>query len=500
MTPIQPVTGREAPQCAGTEYYVDAGGDDGGPGTLARPFRTIQRGIDMAQPGDSVVVRDGVYHEALHIANSGTALCPISIRGYRGERPVIDGKYSLPQQRNGGCDPTTGKCFNYGALVSIEGSHIVFERFEVTRSKGRGIRIWPKDYSTVRDCWVHENHLSGILALRSNHHTIESNRVWLSGDFAPYPRSARTLDWPGGIALREAHHCVVRGNQVFENWGEGIIPMQLHDILIENNVVYDNFAVNIYLATAGFPVVRQNLVYSSNREPFLRDGHPPSGIVLATEPGATADFATDQIIVNNILVGNRQNIAWWGEGLSGALINAHIAHNTLVNATANDQSAINLYIHPSAAHKNVLIENNVILQDTPGQIAEVPDDPAFTFRYNLWSAAPPDHASGPGDLEGDPLLWRPDAHLVPGAVRAEWYRLQSASPGVDAAHYSTAVPYDYFGTPRGFDRDMGAHEIRKTQNEPQIVRSPETGQRQAMASWHDLPLARGTPMFGTPRD
>ncbi len=46
---------------AATTYYVATSGDDENPGTSTAPFKTIQRGADVVEPGDTVLVRPGVY-------------------------------------------------------------------------------------------------------------------------------------------------------------------------------------------------------------------------------------------------------------------------------------------------------------------------------------------------------------------------------------------------------------------------------------------------------
>jgi hypothetical protein len=56
-------------------YYVDAkssSADDNGPGALSRPFRTISKAADVLQPGERVVIAEGVYREAIHPARGGT--------------------------------------------------------------------------------------------------------------------------------------------------------------------------------------------------------------------------------------------------------------------------------------------------------------------------------------------------------------------------------------------------------------------------------------------
>ena len=40
-------------RCFGAEYHVALTGGDANPGTAAQPFRTIQHGADIAQPGDT---------------------------------------------------------------------------------------------------------------------------------------------------------------------------------------------------------------------------------------------------------------------------------------------------------------------------------------------------------------------------------------------------------------------------------------------------------------
>ena len=78
-------------------WFVSTTGADTNPGTLTAPFRTIQHAANLAQPGDVVQIRSGVYRETVTLAHSGTAAAPIVFQNYNNESVEIDG-----------ADPLTG--------------------------------------------------------------------------------------------------------------------------------------------------------------------------------------------------------------------------------------------------------------------------------------------------------------------------------------------------------------------------------------------------------
>jgi hypothetical protein len=72
-------------------YYVSTVGSNANPGTLAQPFKSIQHAAALAQPGDTVLVRGGVYRETVKPARSGTAAAPITFKPYNGEAVTVSG-------------------------------------------------------------------------------------------------------------------------------------------------------------------------------------------------------------------------------------------------------------------------------------------------------------------------------------------------------------------------------------------------------------------------
>ena len=89
-------------------YYVsDSNGSDNNSGTIELPFKTINKGISMVNPGGTVYVMDGIYQNANYgsadpstntnmnnqhvvtINKSGTEGAYITIRNYPGHLPKI---------------------------------------------------------------------------------------------------------------------------------------------------------------------------------------------------------------------------------------------------------------------------------------------------------------------------------------------------------------------------------------------------------------------------
>ena len=82
-------------------YYVATNGNNNNAGTIDKPFQTIQQAAKIAQSGDTVAIRGGVYRESVNPANSGTADAPITFKPYQNEKVTISGTRELTPGENG---------------------------------------------------------------------------------------------------------------------------------------------------------------------------------------------------------------------------------------------------------------------------------------------------------------------------------------------------------------------------------------------------------------
>lgn len=103
-------------------WFVAPYGADANAGSIAQPFATIQQAANVAQPGDTVLIRGGVYRETVIPANSGSAAAPITYEPFGNESVTIDG-----------ADPVTGWTSAQGSVYTAaqswdlgEGNNQVF--------------------------------------------------------------------------------------------------------------------------------------------------------------------------------------------------------------------------------------------------------------------------------------------------------------------------------------------------------------------------------------
>ena len=136
----------------GTRYYVDgANGSDGNSGTEGDPFKTIQRGFNVANPGDSVIIKPGTYPEQLELKGTnrtGAPGAPITIRSENWYPNAAHDRalnVIVTAERS-------GNNAAYAVLVSDNQQHIILRGLILQQAASSNLRIANSHSITVEDC------------------------------------------------------------------------------------------------------------------------------------------------------------------------------------------------------------------------------------------------------------------------------------------------------------------------------------------------------------
>ena len=160
----------------GNSYFVSVDtGSDTNPGDETGPFKTIAKALTVVLPGDTVLVRAGIYDEVpsgtfpspavfFKSSVSGTEAKPITLRGWGDQVPTLQGSSELAKDNPilfvGGdwvriarikVDGTG----NLAAAISAQGSNLFLAGVEVTGFTEQGILIGEGTGNTISGNHVH---------------------------------------------------------------------------------------------------------------------------------------------------------------------------------------------------------------------------------------------------------------------------------------------------------------------------------------------------------
>ncbi|MFC7326182.1 right-handed parallel beta-helix repeat-containing protein [Marinactinospora rubrisoli] len=215
---------------------VATDGDDGDPGTLERPLRTVQRAVDLAGPGDVIAIRGGRYPlttDNITITTSGTADAPITLTNYEDERVIIDGE-ELPASHTpvGGSIPRDQR-----GAIHQEAAHWRVSGLEIVNGP-YGIYCNNCNDNVFADLVTRDNYESGFqLQGQSARNLILNLDSYGNRDPRKNGESA------DGLAIKEGAGAgnVVRGARLWNNVDDGFDAWEFASpITIEDSVAYGN--------------------------------------------------------------------------------------------------------------------------------------------------------------------------------------------------------------------------------------------------------------------
>jgi hypothetical protein len=208
-------------------YYVSPSGSDASSGTITAPFATLQKAVNLANPGDTIYMRGGTYAIVqTAITRSGNSGGYINIFNYPGEVPILDG---AANQRTGG--------YSLIRLDNVSWWHI--KGLELRNSPGYGVYLRGTTSNVVvEECNVHHNIRldssgAGIIVEFGSNNLILNNDSHHNGVYG-----TSGGDGIGNGSTGSGN--IIRGNRAWRNNDDGIDLWGSQHALVENNWSWEN--------------------------------------------------------------------------------------------------------------------------------------------------------------------------------------------------------------------------------------------------------------------
>ena len=226
-----------------TVYYVSPTGSDSQTGAIERPFASLQHAHDLAQPGDTIYLRGGVYAltNGIQLTRDGTSGAPITIANYPGETPILDGSRMTSTEYYGRAG--AGGWVLDGSSVSW--NHIV--GLEICGGPMGGFVLRDQSHNNVVERLdVHDNgRLAGSEGKGISLFGASSNNLFLNND-SHDNRDLAGDNADGFQVSTSGAGNVLRGNRAWGNADDGFDFFNIQDgtrnapVRIEGNWAFDN--------------------------------------------------------------------------------------------------------------------------------------------------------------------------------------------------------------------------------------------------------------------
>ncbi|MDR1755008.1 MAG: dockerin type I domain-containing protein [Eubacterium sp.] len=333
-------------------YHVSITGSDAANGSAETPWRTLQMSLDKLNPGDTLLIHEGIYNEKIIINNSGAIDNKITVKNMPGERAVIDGTgiedkktmielVDINYLRIEGLEICNSNAKNYGSDVNCG---IFVQASEYGGSKGVEI-VNNKIYNIDGSTWGYADKNGTTKPCHMNGHGI-----------AVYGYGINQENTVSDI--------LIDGNEVFNNrLGQSetvVVNGNVDGFAISNNYIHDND--NIAIDVIGY----EETSNGSGDIDRARNGKIFGNAIFDCDSIANMTY-NDNGGSDGIYVDGGKSIEIYNNFVSGIPYGIELASENVANGVEDIYVHNNIITHctdacvmagGSKGGKNIRIENN----------------------------------------------------------------------------------------------------------------------------------------------
>ena len=375
----------------GADYsLIDNSFHDGAqPGTIYRigpseTLKTISAAAALAQPGDTVLIDPGTYHEQVNLPRSGLPGKPITFQAVTPGTVTVDGTgYSYIWNGGGG----------YGNQSYIDTDGLIFSHCANPYQSGA---VFVGSNSSMANCTIQYTDSAGLM-LQGSNITLNNDISQYNGEegivgdacsnvvatdcITRYNNNGMTApSWagssnakevnglwyamvePGGGKWHDTTNVVIDGWQMYGNIGGGIsFDIDNRNTTVENCDIHDQS-----LFTGESPYDSPGISYEISFGPCVI-----SNCTITNNPGGGLNVmsSTNVQVLNNTLTNNYLDLTNWNRGAGYSLNNVTVEHNVFNEAPIYGSGDLVPWNASSASVEKLTVDYDTFInvEKTPGQ-------------------------------------------------------------------------------------------------------------------------------------
>lgn len=293
-------------------------------------------------------------------------------------------------------------------------SNVEIVALNVEHSRGGGVIL--ENCRNIKFIGGHIKHCrhAAIRIIRSSDIKFAPTEIHDCANFAPFSRSAKTMNWPVIVNVtHDSTDVLVCDAWIWGNYGEGVGSGQNIDNLVwQNLTIGPNMGMGAYLHEGRGVTMKQCLLYHDQSNTYNRGATPSPLLVINREMNiATAAENGDHVVEDCYFAPRSDSVGidlWRNQGDAGQTGPLRIRRNVVVSKSGYCLRS-NGNIAP--LHKDTEFAKNIFVRldggpcyDDQSDGKQPIDGPTVRFVDNLWSSLPP-----------APMQSGEDIRVLPGA-------------------------------------------------------------------------------------
>lgn len=341
-------------------FYVSPSGDDDNIGTKDYPWKSINSALNAIQPGDNILIREGVYVENINPQISGSHDSYITVGGYEGESVIIRSPNLYQWDTCLLIEKVSHIVFknlifegaNYSNILAVDESlegevnNIIFDNI-ISRDSFTGICFKGVNDSSIINSDIYNNQFNIELDEYNEDILIDNNHVYNSIISRPELEDY----WSHNIVL-------------FSTGESGKLNMNIE---ITNNNVHDAHMQGILVYRAKSIIVDNNHSFSNGS----------TGIQIESDDNRNPGMYTNDIVVSNNLCENNSKTfpseaGIWIDDTIQCLVFNNIAKNNEIGIYITGSESIEMYdnIVEDNSHSSFINASGLVVSSSFGQAGQ----------------------------------------------------------------------------------------------------------------------------------